>query len=79
MSHCLVYFSAISRCGYYVKLFSSYLRFNGVSLRLLLNMCHIFWEEQTPGRIIQLRYFQGEIDDPYTLRLYFCLEPKLFV
>lgn len=79
MYHYLVYFWAIRRCGanktQLRQVVLSYLQFSGVSLRLLLNICHIFCEEQ----INQLRYSQGEIDGPYSFGLFYCLEPQLFV
>lgn len=51
MYHYLVYFCAIRGCGanktQLRQVILTYLQFIGVSLRLLLNICHIFCEEQT--------------------------------
>lgn len=51
MYHYLVYFCAIRGCGanktQLRQVILTYLQFIGVSLRLLLNIGHIFCEEQT--------------------------------
>lgn len=60
----------------YVKLFSLICNLLVSSIAKYLSY---MLRRTNPGRINQLRYSQGQIDCPYSLGLYFCLEPQLFV